>query len=93
MSKQSIKIARLEIRLQGVTAQTARAAVRDLGHALLGRLAASPSLGSDRRAGKLDQVDAGHVRLASDSAPAALRATIANKVAAAIKAKLNGGSV
>ncbi len=93
MAKQSINIERLEIRLKGVSAQTARAAVRDLGHELLGQLAAPQNLTGGKRVGKIDQVDAGNAQLAAGTASSELRGEIAGKIAAAIKAKQGNGSV
>ncbi|HEV7389309.1 MAG TPA: hypothetical protein VGN73_11920 [Gemmatimonadaceae bacterium] len=82
MSKRSIGIDRLEIRLKGVAPHTVRAAVGDLGHELLGRLARqSPG---PERTGSIDHLDSGTVSLASEPTPPQLRRTIADTIAASI---------
>ncbi len=88
MSKRSINIERLQIRLKGVSAQSARAAVDGLGHELLGQLSAPQNLAGVRRAGKIDTIDSGNFQIATGTGPAELRGAIAGRVAAAIKAKL-----
>lgn len=89
MSKRSIKINRLEIRLRGITPETARAAANDLGHELLGRLSDNPDLSGGGRTIRVDKVDSGVFRLAAGSGPGELRDTIASRIAASVKAKMN----
>ena len=88
MSKRSININRLEIRLRGITPQTARAAANDLGHELLGRLSDNPNPSGGRTI-RVDKVDSGVCRLAAGSGPGELRDTIASRIAASVKAKMN----
>jgi hypothetical protein len=71
VSKRSINIDRLQIRLKGVSPESARAAAGDLGRELMGELA-TPRHGGERE------------RTASGS-PSALRRTIAARIAAAIR--------
>jgi len=88
MSKRSINIKRLEIRLRGISPQAARIAVNDLGHELLGRLADAPDLSGAGRAVRVDKVDAGVSQLAAGSGPKELRGTIASQIAASVKSKM-----
>lgn len=88
MSKRSITIDRLDIRLKGVSPQSARAAVGDLGRELLGQLATPRDLPGRQRTGKIDYVDSGTVQLASGTAPSELRRTIAGSIAVSINSKL-----
>src|SRR5712664_883724 len=83
VSKRSIEIDRLEIRLKGIAPETARAAVGDLGREVLGQLARQ---GQAREgSGTIDRVDAGSARLTSGATPSELRSTIAGRIAASLK--------
>ena len=84
MSKRRIDIDRLEIRLLGVSAESARAAVGDLGRELMGQLAAPRQGPGGQRTGSIDRVDSGTVHLPSSATPSELRRTIAGRVAASI---------
>src|SRR6059036_25539 len=84
MSKQSINIDRLEIRLKGVSPETARAAVGDLGRELMGQLATARQGPAGQPTGNIDHVDSGTVHLASATTPSELRRTIAGRIAASI---------
>lgn len=88
MAKQSINIERLQIRLKGVSPESARAAVHDLGRELLGQLSTAQSLSGVKRAGKIDHLDSGTFQLSAGTAPAELRSEIASRIADAIKSKL-----
>jgi hypothetical protein len=84
MSKRSINIDRLQIRLKGVSPESARAAAGDLGRELMGELAAPRQDPERQRTGDIAHVDSGTVQLASGATPAELRRTIAARIAAAI---------
>jgi hypothetical protein len=88
MSKRSIQIERLEIRLKGVAPQSARAVASHLGTDLLGQLSQLPTLSGGRRVVKIGHLDAGTFRLSGETAPSELRHQIARSVAASIKSKL-----
>ena len=82
MSKRSIEIDRLEIRLKGVATESVRAAVGDLGREVLGQLAQQ---GQGReRTGRVDRVEAGSARLTSGATVSELRQTIAGRIAVAV---------
>jgi hypothetical protein len=82
LSTQRIDIDRLEIRLKGVSPESARAAAGDLGRELLGEMARQDQ--GVQRTRNIDQVDAGTVQLASGTTPGELRRTIAGRIAASI---------
>ena len=84
MSKRSISIDRLDIRLKGVSPQSARTAVGDLGRELLSQLATARHPPGRRQTGNIVHVDSGTIQLASGTAPSELRRTIAARIAAAI---------
>jgi hypothetical protein len=86
MSKRSISIDRLEIRLKGISAETARAATNDLGRDILGQLSSLRNPAGGIRA--VNKVDAGTVQLAGETRASELRNMIARKVAASIKSKM-----
>jgi hypothetical protein len=86
MSKRSISIDRLEIRLKGISAETARAATNDLGRDILGQLASQGNRAGGIRA--VNKVDAGTVQLSGETRAGELRNMIARKVAASIKSKM-----
>ena len=86
MSKRSIAIDRLAIRLKGVSPEVARAAAGGLGRALLSRLAAAPPGSGRQRSGDIERVDSGAVQLASHTTPSELRTTIADRIATSIDA-------
>ncbi len=88
MSKQSIQIERLEVRLKGISPQSARAAVSDLGRDLAGRLAWPRNLPDGRRAVNIAKIEGGMVRLTAETPPLELRRVIARRIAASIAAKL-----
>jgi hypothetical protein len=84
MSKRSISIDRLQIRLKGVSPESARAAAGGLGRDLMGELAARGREPGRQRTGDIAHVDAGAVPLASGAMPSELRRTIVAGIAAAI---------
>lgn len=88
MSKQNVKIERLEIRLKGVSAERARAAVADLGSELMKQLGNEQKFGrgGDARSISIARVDAGTTGAAGagEMSPAELRRVIARRIAASI---------
>lgn len=90
MSKQNIKIERLEIRLKGVSAERARAAVADLGSDLMKQLAAERALGRGGGGGgrsiSIARIDSGTTgaERAGDMSAAELRRLIVRRIAASI---------
>jgi hypothetical protein len=90
MSKRTIEIDRLEIRLNGVTPESARAAAAGLGGELLGRLARQQGHG-DRRTGRIAGLDAGILTLTSSPTPSELRRAIAGRAAASIDSTPRNG--
>ncbi len=88
MSKQNVRIERLEIRLKGISPQAARAAVSDLGRELASRLAGPRNLPDGNRAVKISRIEAGVFRLSGDTTPSELRRAIARRIAASIEPKL-----
>lgn len=88
MSKQSININRLEIRLTGVSPQAARAAASGLGRDLLQRLALLPVPKDRNRAVQIGVIDSGTLQLSEGTRPAELRGAIAQRITGSIQAKL-----
>lgn len=87
MSKQKIKIERLEIRLKGVSAERARAITANLGTELMEQLAGQ-TLGrgrGDGRSIKIARIDSGtNAAGAGEMSPAELRSLIVRRIAASI---------
>lgn len=88
MSKRSINIERLNIRLQGVSPQSARAAVNLLGQDLLKQLVAPQNLSGVRRTVKIGHINAGAFQLAAGTTPNQLRSVMAARIALSIRSKL-----
>ncbi|HJR08383.1 MAG TPA: hypothetical protein VJ842_14070 [Pyrinomonadaceae bacterium] len=89
MSKQNIKIERLEIRLKGVSAERARAATAGLGSELMHELAAAQAFGRKGGAGRsisIARIDTGMTNAsgAGEMTPAELRRLIVRRIAASI---------
>jgi len=85
VSKQSIRIERLEIRFKGVSPLSARAAIDGLGRELLGQLSGTQLPSGAKSTVRIDQLDAGRYPVASGTGPAELRGKIAERVAASIR--------
>ena len=88
MGKQSIHIERVEIRLRGVSAETARASAAGLGHALLAELAggtrAAPPTGGDATEG----VRPAASQRGEQGGAQELQLSIARRVAASVRERL-----
>lgn len=88
MSKTNIKIGRLDIRLKGVSQQSARAATDGLARELATQIAARAKSSRGERSGNTGDIDAGTSRAQSGTGPSELRALIAGRIADAIASKL-----
>ena len=88
MSKRSIKIERLNIRLQGIAPQSARAAVNNLGRDLLDQLARPQHLSGVSRTMKIAHIDSGAFKLPAGATPGQLRSVMAERIASSIRSKL-----
>jgi len=82
VSKREIHIERLQIRMRGIDARRARAAVSDLGHELLSQISAFDGLRGNVR---ISNVDAGTTQVGSETTAAELRQRIAGQIAGSIK--------
>ena len=87
MSKQTINIEHLEIRLRGISPESARSAVNGLGETLLSELSPA-SRSSEQQATRISSINPGTIQLATGTTANELRDAIAGRVAASIKAKL-----
>lgn len=87
MSKQRISIDRLEIRLRGISPETARSAVSDLGRNLLDQLS-SQNLSARKRAINIARVNSGTLQVAAGARPNELRQAIGECLANSIRSKL-----
>ena len=83
MSKTNIKIDRLQVRLKGVSPQSARNAADGLARELADRLAPHAM-----ESANVGDVNAGTSRIASGTGPTELRTQIATKIASSIASKL-----
>ena len=91
MSKQNVKIERLEVRLKGVSAERARAATANLGSELMEQLAgqtlgrSNSEGGGGGRSIKIARIDSGaEASGAGEMSPAELRSLIVRRIAASI---------
>ena len=89
MSKRDIHIERLQIRMRGIDARKARAAVSDLGQELLSQLTTPGALDGMRGSVRISNVDAGTAQAGSETAAGELRQRIAKKIAGSIKPRIN----
>lgn len=88
MSKRRINIDRLEIRFQGVPAETARAAVRGLGQNLLSQLATPVNFSARKRHTNIARLEPDSLRVAAGARSDELRSAIAERVVNSIRSKL-----
>ena len=87
MSKQYIRIERLEIKLRRIAPETARRAVNDLGRHLLDHLAAENLTGNSRTV-RIARIEPAALRVAAGTGPNELRTALRNSIANSIRAKL-----
>ncbi len=80
MSKREIHIERLQIRMRGIDARRARAAVDDLGQELLSQLSAPGALDGLKGTMRISKVDAGTAHVGSEMRAGELRRRIAKQV-------------
>jgi hypothetical protein len=88
MSKRRINIDRLEIRLQGIPAETARAAVSGLGPNLLAQLSAPMNFSTRMRHTGVAKLEPDLLRVPAGVRPHELRSAIAERIADSIRSKL-----
>lgn len=86
MSKRSISIERLEIRLRGISQEAAREAAGELGRDILGQLASGQNPPGASRA--VSKVDAGTISAGAATGARELRGLIAGRIAASLKSKM-----
>ncbi len=88
--KGNVTIDRLNIRLKGVPAHTARAVVEQLGSRLLKQLARDETFSRQGQHRRIDRVDAGTHQLQSGESknPAGLQARIVSQIARSIHGKI-----
>jgi hypothetical protein len=88
LSKRSIEIDRLEVRLTEISSEAARTAVAGLGQELLQRLASLSNAEHRKGTQRISEIDSGTLTLAKGTSPAALRHAIAQKITSSIQSKL-----
>jgi hypothetical protein len=86
MNRRNVSIDRLQIRLRGVSSQSARSAVKDIGAELLGQLATPGVLAKAHRRA-IGKIEAGKFSVPPGTAPSELRELIARRIAESIKMK------
>ncbi|MGZ8844566.1 MAG: hypothetical protein ACXW18_12945 [Pyrinomonadaceae bacterium] len=89
MSKRSIEIDRLELRLKGISPEAARAAADGLGQELLQRLASLPDAGTKKGVHRIGEIDSGALKLSNGTSSGELRNAIAQKISGSIQSKLS----
>lgn len=90
--KVEVNIDRLEIRLKGVSAHTAQAAIKQLGSRLLNQLARDETFAKARRGPRIETLDAGTVKLQSGESknPSGLRDRIVSGIVKTVGTKSAG---
>jgi hypothetical protein len=88
VSKSNIKIDRLDIRLRGVSQQSARTVADGLARELATQVASRAKSSRGERSGDAVDIDAGTSSVQSSAGPSELRALIAGRIADAIASKL-----
>jgi len=89
LSKRSIEIDRLEVRLTEISPEAARTAVAGLGQELLQQLASLSNAVHPKGAQRINEIDSGTLTLAKGTSPGALRHAIAQKITSSIDSKLS----
>lgn len=88
MSRQSIKIDHLEIRLKGISPDVARSAVDGLGQNLLDQLSSVQGLSLKNRAINIGKTEPSTLHVAAGAKPNELRSAIGERIATSIRSKL-----
>jgi hypothetical protein len=88
MNKTDIKIKRLQIRLKGISPQTARAATDGLGQSLAAELGRDARMKSGGASVNVGEIKPNTLIAGQGTSPAALRSLIAAHIAASVKGKL-----
>ena len=92
MSRNEIKVDRLEIRLKGGDPNAGRELGTSIGEEVLQQIANQAGVARGKRSIRIAQIDAGALRLESDpNAPGARRA-IAKQIAARVSSRIAPGS-
>jgi hypothetical protein len=89
LSKRTIDIDRLELRVSGISADTVRAAASGLGQELLQRLASLPDGRVKTGSHRIGELDSGRLSLSNQTTAAALRSAIAQRITGSIQTRLN----
>jgi len=87
LSKRSIEIDRLEVRVTEISPEAVRTAVAGLGQELLQQLASLPNAG--KGAQRINEINSGTLKLAKGTSPGALRNAIAQRITGLIHSKLS----
>jgi hypothetical protein len=88
MTKQRVRIERLEIRLKGIAPETARAAVNGLGQNLLAQLSSPNNAVTAKRTVSIQSLEPDVLRVAAGASPHVLRNAIGETIAHSIRGKL-----
>jgi hypothetical protein len=89
LSKRSVEIDLLELKLTGISSAAARAAAAGLGQELLQRLTSLPDAGTRKGTLQISEIDSGTLKLAKGTSPGALRSAIAKSITGSIQSKLS----
>jgi hypothetical protein len=91
MKANEVKVERLEIRLKGTDAGSARDLGNSIGAKVLEQIARQANIGNQGRSIRIAHLDAGTVQL-GDGAMASAGSAIANQIGATVKGKLASGA-
>jgi hypothetical protein len=92
LSKRSIEIERLEVRLTEISPESAHMVVAGLGHELLQQLASLPNAEYRKGAQRIAEINSGTLNLAKGTSPSALRKAIAKQITGSIHSKLSSSN-
>jgi hypothetical protein len=92
LSKRSIEIERLEVRLTEISPEAAHTAVAGLGHELLQQLASLPNVEHRKGAQRIEEINTGTLNLAKGTSSVALRKAIAKQITGSINSKLSSSN-